>query len=135
MGDISVAEGIAMFVAVAMAMALVSYLLYGRMVQSGLAPQRRREVLLSLWLLVLGLIALLFALRELSGGPVVGGYPAAGGIWLGLQPRQLVAMGLAIVLLIFGYMRIRKILQVIEAEEEPVVLRSETAASAPDEET
>ena len=37
-----------------MAMALVSYLLYGRMVQSGLAPQRRREVLLSLWLLVLG---------------------------------------------------------------------------------
>jgi hypothetical protein len=118
--SIPVNEALSMFVAVLMALALVSYLAYGRMAQAGLPPQRRRDVLVALWLLVCGLIALLLALRVASGGPALGGSPAAGGIWLGLEPRQVVALLTAIVLLIVGYARIRVVLQPLESGEPPV---------------
>jgi hypothetical protein len=66
---------------------------------------------------VLGLIALLLALRVLSGGPAIGGTLTAGGVWLGLQRRQIIALVAAVVLLAVGYMRIRKVLQPLEGGE------------------
>ncbi len=117
--SIPVNEAIAMFVAVLLALGLVSFLAYGRMMQAGLSAPRCQQVLVSLWLLVLGLIALLVALRVVSGGPVIGGSPTAGGVWLGLEPHQVIALVAAIVLLIIGYARIRGILQPLESGEPP----------------
>jgi len=110
-------EAIAMFVAVLMALALVSYLAYGQMMQAGLPALRRRQVLVALWLLVGGLIALLLALRVLSGGPVIGGTPTTDGIWMGLAPRQIIALVGAILLLIIGYVRLRSVLQPLGSGE------------------
>jgi len=120
MSDIPINEAIAMGVAVVLALGLVSFLAYARMAQGGLPAARRRDVLVALWLLVLGLIALLLALRVLSGGPVIGRSPSTGGMWLGLQPRQVVALGIAIVLLIVGYARMRYVLQPLESGGPPV---------------
>lgn len=120
MSDIPVNEAIALFVAVLLALGLVTFLAYARMAQAGWPAARRRDVLISLWLLVFGLIALLLALRAFSGGPVVGGSATAGGVWLGLAPRQVAALLLAVVLVIVGYARIRYTLQPLESGEHPV---------------
>ena len=130
--DMSPAEAIAMGVAVLMALALVSFLAHARMSQGGVDAPRRRQVLTSLWLLVLGLIALLFALRAVSGGPVVAGGPSTG-LWLGLQPRQVAALALALVLLIAGYARLRGILATLEVEP-PRALGPDMPAPPVDEE-
>ena len=114
----SLSEGIGLAFGVLAAMALVSFLVYVRMAQGGLEPGQRWRVLTSLWVLVLGLIALLFALQALSGGPIIGGAPSTG-LWLGLQPRQIVALGLAAVLLIFGYARLRRLLEPLEIAPAP----------------
>jgi hypothetical protein len=116
MSDLSVPEAIALGVAVLLALALVSVLANMKMAEGGLPPERRGRVLTSLWLLLAGLLVLLFALRLLAGGPVIGGSPTSGGLWLGLHPRQLAALGLAVVLLILGTLRLRAILQPLEFE-------------------
>ncbi len=134
MTDIPINEAIAMFVAVLMALGLVSFLAYAKMAQAGLPPRRRQQTLAAVWLLVLGLIALLLALRVLSGGPVIGGSPTAGGVWLGLQPRQVIALLAAVALLIIGYMRLRAVLQPLE-DEAPSAASPPADSSTPDEET
>jgi len=134
MTDIPINEAIAMFVAVLMALGLVSFLAYAKMAQAGLPPRRRQQTLGAVWLLVLGLIALLLALRVLSGGPVIGGSPTGGGVWLGLQPRQVIALLAAVALLIIGYMRLRVVLQP-PADEAPFVGPPPADSSTPDEET
>ena len=130
--DMSLTEAIALAVAVLMALALVSFLVTVKLAQSGMGPTGRRQVLVSLWLLIVGLVALLLALRALSGGPLVEGAPSTG-IWLGLQPRQVVALALAIVLLVVGYARLRRILEPLEGQ--PPVMPASDAPTPPVDET
>ena len=131
--DMPLSQAIALAVAILLALAFVSVLASVKMSQGGVDPRRRRQVLTSLWLLVLGLIALLFALMVLSGGPVIGGSPAAG-MWLGLKPRQMVALALAVVLLVIGYARLRGILAPLEAAG-PIAPAPDEPAGAADDET
>jgi len=102
-------EGIGLAVAVGLALGLISLLVSAQMTAANIGPARRRQALLSLWLVVLGLIALLFALRALTGGPVIGGSPSTG-LWLGHQPRQIAALVVAAVLLVVGFVRLHSIL-------------------------
>lgn len=118
MADWTVPEAMGMFVAVVLALSLVSFLAYAKMTQGGVPPGRKRQALVSLWLIVFGLIALLFALQVVGGGPTIGRKPG-GGIWLGLEPRQVVAMLVAIVLLVVGYAGVRKVLGPLEAAGPP----------------
>jgi hypothetical protein len=112
--DMSIGEAVGLAAGILAALGLASFLVTTKLRQAGLGGPERRQVLVSLWLLVLGLIALLFALRALSGGPVVAGSPSSG-VWLGLQPRQVVALLLAVALLVGGYMRLRRLLEPLEA--------------------
>ena len=132
--DMSIGEAIGLAVGVLAALGLASFLVYAKMRQVGLEGPERRQVLVSLWLLVLGLIALLFALRALSGGPIVGGSPSTG-VWLGLQPRQVAALVLAMALLVAGYVRLRCLLDPLEAAAGGAGAPSSPAARVDEEES
>jgi len=110
----SVPEAIGLAVAILMALGLVSLLAHAKMMEGGFDARRRRHVLISLWLLVFGLIALLVALRALSGGPAIGGSPTTG-LWLGLQPRQVAVLVIALALVMVGVVGLRRILTPLQA--------------------
>lgn len=66
-------ELIGMIVAIALALGLLSLLVYARAVSADWPRRRIVRLLLSLWLLVLGVIVLLVGLRGLLGAPLISG--------------------------------------------------------------
>lgn len=111
MGDFSRTEAIALFVAVLLALGLVSLLASCKMAERGLSLKQRRNLLVGLWLYVIGWIGLLLFLRQFSG-PIIGGVPAAGNMWIATQsPRQWIVLVVAGILLISFYWGLRRLLK------------------------
>lgn len=80
--DAPLNELIGLAVAVAIALGLLSLLLWAKGLSAGLPRRRVRSALLSLWLIVFGLVALLVVLRTMIGSPIVTGSYAEGGVSL-----------------------------------------------------
>ncbi len=111
MGDFSRTEAIALFVAILLALGLVSLLASYKMAERGLSLKQRRNLLTGIWLYVIGWTGLLLFLRQLSG-PIIGGVPAAGNMWIATQsPRQWLVLVVAGILLISFYWGLRRLLK------------------------
>ena len=74
----SLSETIALVVALFLALGLVSLMVWARGMSAGLPRPAVRRALLSVWVLVLALVALLFGLRAVLGVGVLSGSPTEG---------------------------------------------------------
>ena len=90
-------ELIGLFVAVVAALAFVSYLLYAKGMDAGLSRRRVWRTLAAVWLVVLGLLAVLLALRAVIGTPVVEGSTFGGISVAQMTPAKWALLAVAIV--------------------------------------
>jgi hypothetical protein len=127
-------ELIGLFVAIAAALAFVSYLLFAKGMEAGLSRRRVYRTLVAVWIVVLGLLALLFGVRALVGTPLVSGGPAEGGLSLAqMTPAKWALTALAIVLVCVGGSWLRRTVQAFERVPRPAKPAPPAANSDSDE--
>ncbi|MEI6502764.1 MAG: hypothetical protein WCP21_17280 [Armatimonadota bacterium] len=111
----STSELIGLAVAITAALALLSYLMYAKARDTGLSRRRAYRLLAELWVLIWGMLVVLFATRVFVGTPLLEGSVSEGLI----SPAQLstadwVALTIAVVVLFAGLLYLRKIIRVLD---------------------
>jgi hypothetical protein len=94
----SFSETVGLIVALAMGLAFISYLLYARGMDAGFPRRHMLRTVALLWLVVYGVLALLFAVRWLIGTPLVEGSVTMGGLsFATLTPAKWALLVVAII--------------------------------------
>lgn len=119
----SIPEIIGLFVAVVLALAFVSYLLYAKGRDIGLPRQRITRSLIAIWAVTLCLLALLFGLRALIGTPVIEGTPSTGGISIAqMTPAKWALVALAAALVVGASLWLRGVIEQFEPKRDLTAL-------------
>ncbi|MEN6304495.1 MAG: hypothetical protein ABFD96_17305 [Armatimonadia bacterium] len=101
-------EIVGLLVALALALGLVSLLVWARGMSAGLPRRAVRRALLSVWVLVLAMVALLFGLRTVLGVGVLSGSPTEGIAAAEGLPAWgwgIVALAVAVMLVVAWWLR------------------------------
>lgn len=110
--DAPLNELVALAVALALALGLLSLLLWARGLSAGMPRSRVRRALLSLWLIIVGLMALLVAVRGVLGTPLIGGSYAEGQVWLAdITGPQWILLGLVAAVVLAAAVWLRRLLR------------------------
>lgn len=122
----STSEMMGLAVAIAAALALLSYLMYAKAIDTGLPRRRAYRLLAELWALVWGMLVVLFAARAFVGAPLLEGSASEGII----SPARLTtahwaAIALAVAVIFAGVLYLRKLVRVLDpppvsAKREPL---------------
>lgn len=129
----SIPELIGLFVAVALALGFVSYLLYIRGMEAGMSRRRVRRTLVAVWLVVFGLLAALLGLRVLVGTPLVAGSPTEGLVSVAhMTPAKWVLTALAVVLVATGAWWLRRTVQAFETRPPLALVETDPSPDADD---
>ena len=122
----STSEMMGLAVAIATALAFLSYLMYAKAKDTGLSRWRAYRLLAELWVLVWGLLAVLFATRAFVGTPLLEGSASEGIISPAqLSPAHWAAITVAVAVIFAGLLYLRKIIRVLDpppvsAKREPL---------------
>lgn len=121
-------EMIGLFVATALALAFVSYLLYARGMDAGVARRRVWRTIALFWVLSLGLMTLLFGVRALIGTPLVEGSPTEGGglSFAQMNPLRWGLLAVAMGAVAAGACWLRRLVQSLEGRPPTPPKRSDS---------
>lgn len=108
-------ELIGLAVAIASALAFVSYMLYAKARDNGMSARRAFGLLTEVWGLTFALLGLLFLTRAVVGTPLVEGSPSEGVLMTAhLTPASWGVIALTIVLVTIGGLRLHRVLRTLD---------------------
>ncbi|MEI6501919.1 MAG: hypothetical protein WCP21_12940 [Armatimonadota bacterium] len=111
----STSEMLGLVVAIAAALAFISYLMYAKGMDTGLSRRRTYRLLGELWVLIWGMLVLLFAARAFVGTPLLEGSVSEGIISPAqLAPAHWAAIAVAVAVIFAGLLYLRKIVLVLD---------------------